>query len=121
MHSSTCVWFVTNVHVRAGASLAIYVTDFVYCISRIESRQMLASLKEAETVAVYEVVLRFQDREEVRLTDRPLDVGSELRIAGSRWLVEGQEARDGRADSSYICVELRERARDPRARSSPNS
>jgi hypothetical protein len=69
-------------------------------------------------VAVYEVVLRFPDREEVRLTDRPLEVGSELEIAGSQWLVQSHEAREGRADTSYICVELRERARDPRARSS---
>jgi hypothetical protein len=69
-------------------------------------------------VAVYEVVLRFQDREEVRLTDRPLEVGGELELAGSRWLVQSEEARNGRTDLSYICVELRERARDPRARSS---
>jgi hypothetical protein len=69
-------------------------------------------------MAVYEVVLRFQDREEVRLTDRPLEVGSEFELAGSRWLAQSQEARDGRADTSYICVELHERARTPRARSS---
>ena len=69
-------------------------------------------------MAVYDVVLRYQDREEVRLTDRPLEVGSELELAGSRWLVQSQEARNGHADMSYICVEVRERARIPRARSS---
>ena len=31
-------------------------------------------------MAVYEVVLRFQDRDEVRLTDRPLEVGGTLEI-----------------------------------------
>jgi hypothetical protein len=38
-------------------------------------------------MAVYEVILRFEDREEVRLTDRPLEVGSNVKITGSEWLV----------------------------------
>jgi hypothetical protein len=58
-------------------------------------------------MAVYEVVLRFQDREEIRLTDRPLDVGDSVAIGGQRWVVEGREAPRGRF-VRYVCVESRE-------------
>jgi len=69
-------------------------------------------------MAVYEVVLRFLDRDEVRLTDRPIEVGGTLEIAGSGWLVESKEPQDGQAAARYICVERRERSRELRARSS---
>lgn len=69
-------------------------------------------------MAVYEVVLRFQDREEVRLTDRPLDVGNTLAIEGREWFVESREAKRGRAAARFICVQLRTASRDLRARSS---
>jgi hypothetical protein len=68
-------------------------------------------------MAVYEVVLRFHDRDEVRLTDRPLDVGTSLNIGGAEWLVESQEAQRGAAAMRYVCVKLRERSRELRARS----
>ena len=55
-------------------------------------------------MAVYEVVLRFDDREEVRLTDRPLEVGSSLRITGSEWLVQRCEPRAERDGARYICI-----------------
>jgi hypothetical protein len=55
-------------------------------------------------VAVYEVILRFEDREEVRLTDRPLEVGDNLRITGSEWLVQRCEPRPERDGARYICV-----------------
>jgi hypothetical protein len=55
-------------------------------------------------MAVYEVVLRFDDRDEVRLTDRPLEVGSNVRITGSEWLVQQCEPRSERDGARYICV-----------------
>ena len=55
-------------------------------------------------MAVYEVILRFDDREEVRLTDRPLEVGRSLRITGSEWLVQRCEPRTERDGARYICV-----------------
>jgi hypothetical protein len=55
-------------------------------------------------MAVYEVVLRFDDRDEVRLTDRPLEVGSNVRITGSEWLVQQCEPRGERDGARYICV-----------------
>jgi len=58
-------------------------------------------------MAVYEVVLRFQDREEVRVTDQPLHVGNTFQIGGQRWLVEAVDARRGRA-VRCMCGELRE-------------
>ena len=58
-------------------------------------------------MAVYEVVLRFQDREEVRLTDRPLEVGTSVQIGGQLWIVEGRDAQRGRS-IRYRCVEFRE-------------
>ena len=63
----------------------------------------------------YEVLLRFQDRDEVRLTDRPLEVGSQVRIAGVDWLVESHKARAGSRIARYICVELHGRSVDLRA------
>jgi hypothetical protein len=56
-------------------------------------------------MAVYEVILRFEDREEVRLTDRPLEVGSNVNITGSDWLVESYEAPPEHAAARYICVQ----------------
>ena len=58
-------------------------------------------------MAVYEVVLRFQDREEVRLTDRPLDVGGSVKIGGVEWLVETHQAQNGNGVGRYICVDPR--------------
>jgi hypothetical protein len=55
-------------------------------------------------MAVYEVVLRFEDRDEVRLTDRPLEVGSNVLITGSEWLVQQCEPRAERDGARYICV-----------------
>jgi hypothetical protein len=69
-------------------------------------------------MAVYEVVLRFPDRDEFRLTDRPLEVGGTLAINGGAWLVESEESHDGQAAVRFICVELQERSRELRARSS---
>jgi hypothetical protein len=44
-------------------------------------------------VALYEVVLRFEDRpDEVRLHDRPLPVGRHITILGREWVAAGLEA-----------------------------
>ena len=67
-------------------------------------------------MALYEILLRYHDRDEVRLTDSPLEVGSSVEIAGSAWLVQSGRAWRGRA--RYICVELGEQSRELRARSS---
>jgi hypothetical protein len=56
-------------------------------------------------MAVYEVVLRFDDRDEVRLTDRPLEVGSNVEITGNEWLVQSYETRREPAFARYICVQ----------------
>ena len=57
-------------------------------------------------MAVYHVVLSFQDREEVRLTDRPPELGSTIDIAGSRWIVERHEPGWNGAADRYVCVAL---------------
>jgi hypothetical protein len=67
---------------------------------------------------VYEVLLRFRDREELRVTDKPLEVGSHVQIAGADWLVESHEAKAGGRVARYTCVELRERSASLRAISS---
>jgi hypothetical protein len=56
-------------------------------------------------MAVYEVVLRFDDREEVRLTDRPLEVGTNVEITGSYWVVESYERRRKPKLARYLCVQ----------------
>ena len=68
-------------------------------------------------MALYEILLRYHDRDEVRLTDSPLEVGSSVEIAGSAWLVQSERAWRG-GGSRYICVELGEESRELRARSS---
>lgn len=41
---------------------------------------------------LYEIVLRFPDRDEIRITDRDgYRIGAEIRIAGRRFLVTGDE------------------------------
>jgi hypothetical protein len=67
-------------------------------------------------MALYEILLRYNDRDEVRLADSPLEVGSSVEIAGSAWHVQSERAWRGRA--RYICVELGEESRELRARSS---
>jgi hypothetical protein len=67
-------------------------------------------------MALYEILLRYDDRDEVRLADAPLEVGSRVEIAGSAWLVQSERTWGGRA--RYICVELGEESRELRARSS---
>lgn len=51
-------------------------------------------------MALYEVVLCFQDREEVRLTDRPPRVGETVEIGRRRWIVESA------VRNRYKCVPL---------------
>ena len=55
-------------------------------------------------MAVYEVVLRFDDRDEVRVTDRPLEVGDSVLITGNEWRVQRCEPRVERDGARYICV-----------------
>jgi hypothetical protein len=69
-------------------------------------------------MGLYEILLRYDDRDEVRLTDSPLEVGSSVEIAGTARLVQSERARRGRRRARYICVELREDSRELRARSS---
>ena len=69
-------------------------------------------------MAAYEILLRYDDRDEVRLTDAPLEVGSTIEIGGSAWLVESERARRGKTLARYICIQLREESRELRARSS---
>lgn len=69
-------------------------------------------------MALYEILLRYDDRDELRLSDSPLEVGSSVEIAGNTWLVQSEQARGGRRGARYICVEVRGDSRELRARSS---
>lgn len=66
-------------------------------------------------MALYEVVLRYSDRDEVRLTDRPLPEGEVVEIEGKTWHVAlNREPAEIRATTRYLCQlteEQRERAR----------
>jgi hypothetical protein len=54
---------------------------------------------------LYEVLLLREDDHEMRLTDRPLQIGETVSIGEERWLVKS-EAPPERRDSAtqYICV-----------------
>jgi hypothetical protein len=54
---------------------------------------------------LYEVLLKRDDDEEIRLTDRALQVGETLTIAEQRWQVQRQEpAKQADAEVRYVCV-----------------
>jgi len=53
---------------------------------------------------VYEIVLQFADREELRVTDRPVAMGDELEILGKSWTVVGErEPEENRASGRFVC------------------
>jgi hypothetical protein len=53
---------------------------------------------------VYELVLWFQGKEDVRITDQPVSVGQTLVIDDIKWLVEAQDLpRDPNATARFIC------------------
>ena len=53
---------------------------------------------------MYELVLWFQGKEDVRITDQPVSVGQTLVIDGIKWLVAAQDLpRDPNATARYIC------------------
>ena len=53
---------------------------------------------------LFEIVLSFRDREEVRLTDRPLAVGDILELDHRHWrVVDARPPIGGRAEASYVC------------------
>jgi hypothetical protein len=53
---------------------------------------------------VYELVLWFQGKEDVRITDQPVSVGQTLVIDDIKWLVEAQDLpRDPNAKARFIC------------------
>lgn len=66
-------------------------------------------------MALYEVVFRYPDRDEVRLTDRPLPEGEVVELGGTSWhVVLDREPADTRAAARYLCrlsEAQRERAR----------
>ena len=56
-------------------------------------------------MALYEVVLRFPDRDEVRVTDQPLREGQTIEIEGHVWRVIRTEAN---GNTQFICSPLRQ-------------
>ena len=57
-------------------------------------------------MALYEVVLRFSDRDEFRITDRNgLGTGEEVQIAGRRFLVTGKEPPEALSAEARFVLE----------------
>jgi hypothetical protein len=62
--------------------------------------------------------LRYDDHEEVPLTDDPPAAGEEVEIAGRVWVVgEPELVRDLHAAARYVCTEARGKSAGLRARS----
>lgn len=65
-------------------------------------------------MALYEVVLRYPDGDEVRLTDHPLPTDSTVEIAGENWMVTlEREPANIAATARFLCeltTSQRERA-----------
>jgi hypothetical protein len=70
----------------------------------------------------YEVELQRPGGSEFRVTDTPLDVGDEVEIGSSWWLVDRVDApvAELRASARFVCVEARERSVRLRQRSTSN-
>jgi hypothetical protein len=68
---------------------------------------------------LYEVVLRYPDRDEVRLTDQVLRAGETVSVAGDLWRVTTNgRPRDKRASAGFVCepaLDARERERRAQA------
>ena len=55
---------------------------------------------------MYEIVLRFRDRDEIRLTDRNgYRTGEEIVVAGRRFLVTGSEAPEAESAEGRFVLE----------------
>ena len=53
---------------------------------------------------LYELVLRYEDREETRLTGRPLSIGETLQIGYDEWrVVLEREPSDVRVTAAFVC------------------
>jgi hypothetical protein len=70
----------------------------------------------------YEVELQRPGGSEFRVTDAPLDVGDEVEIGSSWWLVDRIDApvAEPGASARYVCVEPRERSEGIRGRKTSN-
>ena len=70
----------------------------------------------------YEVELQRRGGSEFRVTDTPLDVGDEVEIGSSWWLVDRVDApvAELSASARFVCVEARERSVGLRRRSTSN-
>ena len=70
-------------------------------------------------MAIYEVVLRYPDRDELRFTDRPLPTDRLVKIAGETWSVTlEREPADIAATARFLCeltTSQRERAQEMQA------
>jgi len=71
------------------------------------------------TMPLYELVLRYEDREEMRLTERPASIGEVLQIGYDEWqVVLEREPSDVQATAAFLCEltkEQRARAEKMRA------
>jgi len=65
---------------------------------------------------LYEVLLQYPDRAELRLTDRPSEVGDTLVAAGKLWYVVGleRETKHVRATARFVCKLAGDQRQRPR-------
>ena len=72
----------------------------------------------SSAMPLYEIVLCFPDREEVRLTDSPVTVGERVSISGDEWsVVVEREPEDIRATARFLCeLTKQQRERDRKVR-----
>ena len=61
-------------------------------------------------MALYEIVVRYTGREEIRLADQPPPTGVPFEMAGRVWVAEVEEGGPG-ATVRYRCIELRVESR----------
>ena len=78
----------------------------------IGGRRKIASAtvqRDFAAVSLYELVLRYPDREEVRLTDQPVAVGDTFEIDYEEWfVVEENEPENRRATARFLCERTKE-------------
>jgi hypothetical protein len=69
-----------------------------------------AALAAREPLPLYEIILRYHDRDEVRLADEPPPVGKPFEMAGRIWFACEADPDGSGPNACYICIELRGRS-----------
>jgi hypothetical protein len=72
--------------------------------------QLVGRSRYNQRIPLYQLLLRYEDRDETRFTDRPPPLGAPFQLDGHKWIAwvaeQPELARDIRAAVRYVCIEV---------------